>query len=726
MFGALAISVRLYEGCYHGAGDWPPSPARLLQALVAGAARGATLVEQDRFALLWLETLVPPLIAAPRMRAGRGFRNFVPNNDLDAVGGDLKRLGKIRAAKQIRPILFDAEVPLLYLWAFQESREALANAKRVCAIAERLYQLGRGVDMAWSWADIIDESEVEGRLARYCGAIYHPAKGRVGLALRCPQPGSLKSLQDRFRANGRRFSRSDSTGGQVFSQPPPARFRMVSYDSPPARLLFDILSAGGENAETEFAPWPLARAVELVTGTRDRAAFRLKEGLPGTAALIERVLIARDANEADKATRVRIVPLPSIGHTHADHAIRRVLVEVPPNCPLSAADVRWGFSTGLTIDHQTGEVHSELVPASDGSILGHYGIGHPARVWRTVTPVALPRAAPRRPTAQPARRKGAPERIAEEQRAAGAIAQALRHAGVDGGAIAIRVQREPFAGSGERAEAFAHGAHFVKERLWHVEITFAQPQHGPLIIGDGRYLGLGLMRPAREAWRDVAVFRLGAEAGVATADRGGFLQAVRRALMALARRDDGRVPRLFSGHEDDGRPAQSGRHEHVFLSATDRDEDGYIDTLIVSAPWKCDHSVRPNANDAELLDRTVGLLERVRAGRLGVISLLLDPRGSDDFELMGPAHTWESHADYCPTRAAAGDNDPASAFRLDAVMECRRRGLPAPEVQLLSHCQDNTGRLQGRLLLSFAAAVPGPIMIGRDSHQGGGLFLAAR
>ena len=98
----LLISVRFHDGRYHGRLDWPPSPARLFQALVAGAAQGQMLTEEDRRALLWFETLDPPEIAAPPMRAGQGFRNYVPNNDLDAVGGDPQRISEIRA-RQVHP-----------------------------------------------------------------------------------------------------------------------------------------------------------------------------------------------------------------------------------------------------------------------------------------------------------------------------------------------------------------------------------------------------------------------------------------------------------------------------------------------------------------------------------------------------------------------------------------------------------------------------------------------
>src|SRR5581483_6685460 len=63
---ALAIYVRLHDGRYHGRGDWPPSPARLFQALVAGAGLSGPLQEKEREALRWLEALPAPIIADPR------------------------------------------------------------------------------------------------------------------------------------------------------------------------------------------------------------------------------------------------------------------------------------------------------------------------------------------------------------------------------------------------------------------------------------------------------------------------------------------------------------------------------------------------------------------------------------------------------------------------------------------------------------------------------------
>ena len=739
----LAVSVRFYEGWYHGrprGEPWPPSPARLFQALVAGAARGEMLTEEDRRAFAWLESLDPPSIAAPSMRAGQEFRNFVPNNDLDAVGGDPKRVGEVRAPKLIRPILLEAGTPLHYLWTFDDNPDAQANAERVCAIAECLYQLGRGVDMAWAWGEVVAAENAQARFAAYDGVVYRPGSAGGDRTLALPIKGSLDSLVERHKETRKRLQtlyepkparkgpeRSVAVG-QIFAQPRKPRFGHLAYDSPPRRSVFDLVGAN--------APWRLDRIAALTERARDGAAARLKVAEPDKSACIDRVLIGRDATEADKAARVRIIPLPSVGHPHADHAIRRILVEVPPNCPIPHADLEWGFSgLDLGADYQTGEVIDEnatfLTTQADRGMLRHYGIdpAYPARVWRTVTPAVLPQSAARRrmdPTClgDPADRKGASERTTEQNRAAAAVIQALRHAGVGAGVTAIRVQREPFTGRGERAEYFAPGTRFVKERLWHLEIIFAQPVGGPLIIGDGRYLGLGLMEPVSDATLDLVIFRLATEPRVATADRTALLSAIRRALMSLSRRSDGSVPRLFSGHETSGAPAQSGRHEHVFLSGADLDGDGCIDTLMISAPWRCDHSMHSIRGDATLFDCVTTSLEVVRAGKLGVVTLARNAAGAEDGRFVGPARIWESHTCYGLTRPVRRGDNSVEVLGRDAAAECQRRGLPAPGVELLDHSIDGYGHIAGRLRLSFAVGILGPIILGRDSHKGGGLFLA--
>jgi len=59
----------------------------------------------------------------------------------------------------------------------------------------------------------------------------------------------------------------------------------------------------------------------------------------------------------------------------------------------------------------------------------------------------------------------------------------------------------------------------------------------------------------------------------------------------------------------------------------------------------------------------------------------------------------------------------------DLAAECERRGFPTPEVTILNPLPLVLGAsFATHLKLTFASAVEGPLMLGRDSHSGGGLF----
>ena len=572
----LLITVRLHDGRYHGAGQGPPAPARLFQALIAGAGLGGPrCLERFEPALRWLERLDSPLVASPAVVNGQAVKLYVPNNDLDAVGGDPRRIGKIRTEKAMKPRLIAAGGAWLYAWSFDDGDEAVDHAKNICLLAERLYQLGRGVDMAWAWGEVLDDDVIEQRLAEHQGPIHRPSLASDGVELACPMPGSLKSLKARYRAGQGRFA-ADERGRQVFHQPPKPRFQQVAYDSPPARRVYEIREC---STEARFVVWPVDQASALVTTLRDRAVERLETGLPDEVAVVRGVLIGRKpdgSNASPVSSRVRIVPLPSIGHYHADHGIRRVLVEVPGECPLRADDVHWAFS-GLDIaDSETKDGGGPvLATTADDRMLQHYGVGSQVgyRVWRTVTPAALP--LPRQTRA--GRQRGAvdssnAEHAAELKQVAAAVVQALRHAGVSQRPVTLRPQREPFAARGQHAAAFAAGTRFAAKRLWHVEVAFAEPMAGPLVIGDGRFLGLGVMAPVREH-SGIHVFVI--DAGLhADAEPTDVARALRRAVMSRVQEVIGPrrpLPAFFSGHDRDGAPAKREVRPHLtFVFDRDR------------------------------------------------------------------------------------------------------------------------------------------------------------
>src|SRR5665213_3670893 len=406
MAHALIVSIRLYERRYHGAGEWPPAPARLFQALVAGAGLGGPLEDQDCRALAWIETLDLPLIAAPRVHDGHTVTQYVPNNDLDSVGGDPRRIAEIRlATKVFKPRLLDDSEPFKYVWTLKQTGDGnTEQASGVCDLAERLYQFGRGVDFACAWGEVVDEAQLEECLFSYPGTIHYPSSGGNGVLLKCPVPGSLKSLQDRYLDSGKRFHAElrGRVAKKTFTKASMPRFALVAYDSPPTHLVFDLRSI--DDGES-FAMWPLAETGQLAEILRDGATSHLTSSMPSRRVSIENILAGRRTDDTDKipaAERVRIIPLPSIGHHYADLKIRRVLVEVPPGSPLDADDVQWAFSGLEPIDPESGEslgITVTLTADERGSgMLSHYGIGgrQGHRRWRTVTPAALPDSAMRR------------------------------------------------------------------------------------------------------------------------------------------------------------------------------------------------------------------------------------------------------------------------------------------------------------------------------------------
>jgi CRISPR-associated protein Csb2 len=413
------------------------------------------------------------------------------------------------------------------------------------------------------------------------------------------------------------------------------------------------------------------------------------------------------------------LPLPSIGFVHADQAIRRVLVEVPPECPIAASDLQWAFS-GLAPDVavETGEILSDtrLVPTAEDGMLRHFGLADApaARCWRTVTPVALPYL-----PLPPARHDGS-ARALRECDTIEAVRQALRHIGEPAEVPAIRVQREPFSGHGQRADVFAEGSRFAPPRLHHVELRFAAPRNGPLVLGDGRWLGLGLMAPVDEL---PGVLALRIVAGLAPgAAPANIAAALRRAVMARVQEKIGAavLPPFFTGHSADGMPLRGGGHAHLvcaFDPATPR--------LLIVAPHLLEAraATRDERGHLTTLDAALTGFRDLRAGAAG--RLLLAPAEvlpvTDP--LLAVARGWVSVTPFVPTRYAKR-LVPERVIEDDILRECRGRDWAEPALRDVAVREGPHGGLTATMRLEFAVARAGPILFGRTAHQGGGLFRA--
>lgn len=706
-----------FHGMSFGAPEWPPSPARVFQALVAGVARGGSISAQVVRALEWLETLSPPTIGAPRSTPGAELTLWVPNNDLDAVGGDPGKVGKIRTQKRVVPRIVEGGEPLFYVWSWDGDPGDHPGV--LIQAAERLYQLGRGVDLAWARAEIADGESLERLLMRFPGVVHLPGGfGDRGGSL-CPMPGSLASLCRRHDAKRIREVVDGRHRRELFENAPKPLFRPVRYDRRGTVYVYDLLDA---RDEARAFPVSLRLVARLVEHVRDAAADRLRAAFPAQSAEIERILIGRKPDGRDAgpiADRVRIIPLPSIGHPHADLGVRRIAVELPGGASLAAEDLAWAFD-GLSPAHQeTGEVALVLARAESASMLERYR--RVARSFRTVTPVVLPESAARRriePTRRSKEAKAGSERDSEERAARSAVTTALRHAGIFAELQTVSVQREPFDRRGARAESFAEGTRFAKERLWHVQVTVDRCIEGPTMLGDGRFLGLGLLAP--EDSPDGAhafVIEEGLVNGAAPLE---VAAALRRAVLSRTQMVLGErraLPAYFSGHEADGAPARDTPHiSFVF--------DSQLSRLLVLAPHVVDRR-EPDLTERGylgLLDRALEGFLVLRAGKAGLLSLRRATVALASDPVFASSPQWRSVTPYRVTRHAK-KGSATEAVSTDVVTECRRRGLPRPRrVTVMSTKGVGGVGLFGEVELEFARAVPGPIILGRSRHLGGGFF----
>ncbi|WP_395826416.1 type I-U CRISPR-associated protein Csb2 [Elstera sp.] len=460
--------------------------------------------------------------------------------------------------------------------------------------------------------------------------------------------------------------------------------------------------------------------MRLITVIRDAAAVVLARNHPDRAPLVERLLIGLRAHAAEMPRRLRLIPVPSQGAQGLEAVFSKLFLSIPPDCPWSEGEIRGALSGLVVADWVLTPIP---LPGTEAcpSLWSQQG----ARHWVSLTPLALPAL-----SSQP--RRGYHR---TEDSAQAALIQAFRQAGFDPRQyIAGQVRRTPFSGAGPQAEAFAVPPRFPPQRLWYAALTVAEPIQGPLLLGDGRWLGLGVMtpvgqvgrltlRPAAETLPDAVAYRLLPGCRPPKDQAPAVAAAIRAAVMSLARDATGGVPLLFSGHLAGPGPARLGNHRHIYLAVLDRDGDGLLDEVRLIAPWRVDRSPGVEgadpAADRAVFARVAAQLRIVRAGAQGVL-LLAAPKPL-------PPETsaiWTSLTRYRPTRHPRGKADAASFIADDVRLELTRRGLPPP-VDCGVRRIVWQGGVSAHLILSFANPLTGPILIGRDAHQGGGLLCPA-
>ena len=629
---ALLITVRFLDPVhYYGVPEWPPDPARLFQALIAGAAgkdqSGPGLSDADRAALQWLERQAQPVIAADEAPRTPEITQYRHNGDSRVPDEDRQQL--VESTRLLGP-----GTAVRYLWA---SIKRCPEAERIAEMARRVYRLGRGRDGAHAIGEILPPSAAWPLLA---GRVAYPtvgsreAQGEAGeVHMRGPAPGALEMLEERHQS----FFGLASGPARGVPSPEP-EWRIVEYKPFRERVL----------------PFTLSAAVDL-------------EEFSAVSSRLHQHALEHAGESAEWIAQAKIIPLPSIGHPQADLRIRRILVSVPRECELGAREIKRVFARDY------GAI--TLTQEWDTAFLRYYGVsGLAARRWRSVTPM----------------------KHSDIERLAALCAQAEICARI----TQMCTQPAPFQRYGMLS---GHG--------WaHVDLEFDRPVRGPIALG---VLGAGVFAPVDEP---LGVMTYDVSVPLPSSARDLLIKAARGKLISLADEESSRwgpaLLRMASGHESDGRPILTGKHEHVFLSAAVNARGG-IQVLMLSAPWAGDKSYLPGNLEIRCFERLARLLEgklRLPGGR----PVHLTRRESPPALLVAASRTWVAHTPYRIFRSQAKRGLSLSE---SVVRECSLHGLPTPAL---------IEAAGARVRIKFDCPVSGPVLLGDESHHGYGLFEGER
>jgi CRISPR-associated protein Csb2 len=555
----LAIEVELLGGRYvatehndRSRAEWPPHPARFFSAMVAALHDQEPADPAERAALLWLEQQpAPQLDVDLNVDEHAGRREvrsvFVPVNDVTLVGdpeaevrearerlmtleqGEQARtsLSEIRKARKeiekrearlasfiaaqqlvdrvpaasaiatatallpdrrVRqertfPTIIPARPTFAFIWPDSQATEHFQALRRLC---DRVTRLGHSSSLVRCR---IAERAFEPSLVPQSNGEY---------VLRVVGPGQLDRLEEAY-------TRHQAVDARVLPAKPQRYGRPSMHGADVASSVFSdewiVLerSAGDRPLSSRSVDLAVAlrRALLEIHGTTD-----LPSALSGHAV----------SGEPTSQPHLAFVPLPWVGHPHADGSIQGLAL-VPPRS-LAPNDretllrllAKWESQRGDSNDGYAIELGtpSDLgralrvrfrrvdVPSKAALNVGRWC--KPARRFVTATPIALDR--------HPGRLRSNVARAAHAAatEAGRSIADACARIGLPR-PMTVSISLAPLLPGAQHIREFApwppQPGKTRRARV-HAEIVFAEPVRGPVIVGAGRHFGLGLCLPVPE------------------------------------------------------------------------------------------------------------------------------------------------------------------------------------------------------------------------------------
>jgi CRISPR-associated protein Csb2 len=553
----LAIEIELLTGRYAAtahhdrrSAEWPPHPARFFSALVAALHDGETVDPLERESLLWLERQSPPALdvsvpSSPGDWQRRVLDVFVPVNDVSLISDADREMVAAENALSV------ADSPS----KLKVGRSTLDKAtKRVAAVlgtpsgtssrtdldaAAALFPEGRTRQVrtfpvvvppqshfrfVWREEPPAPVRQALGQLCRRVARLGHSSSlvrcavvsdatptlqpdADGDLVLRTVCPGQLDSLEAAFRKH-------QGIDGRVLPSIP-TRYSSV--------LRQRQLPEPGEGQFSE--DWIV---FERVGGGRPLASRG-----PELAMALRRALIEQHGSETlpewisghqtdgrpSNVSHLAFVPLPFIGDPHADGSVQGCALVLPRGTTGAERDVllrlvaSWEAARGDFGQHPE-SVESPIMSLANADRLLPVRVRRrefspktslmvrtwcrPSTRFVTATPIALDR----HPGNLRSNREGTSQRAAIEAQIS--IAKACVSIGLPS-PTAVEISLAPLLTGAQSVQAFSpwpRRADLARRAKVHAEIRFPIPVRGPVVLGAGRFFGLGLCLPVSDGeWR---------------------------------------------------------------------------------------------------------------------------------------------------------------------------------------------------------------------------------
>lgn len=545
----FAIEVSLLTGRYvatayndRRASEWPPHPARLFSALTATCLSNEEVDPFESEALEWLESLPAPEIAASEAAVRDVVTVFVPVNDAHQTG-DVE--AEVQALDNAREELEAADTPKARAAALKKVGKAEKKLAESMARAVAIPARPPTIKVALNGERVLPEFRV--RQPRTFPSV-SPVDPVVTFIWKGSRPAEVhRRALDRLLARVVRLGHSSSlVSARLLDSAPaatwfPSQTGRTVLRTTRTGQLDALIEAYSRHKETE--PRVMPAGFTTYTNIREpvpkpapstcfesdglvlqrvggpRLPITAAAGLAGT---LRRLILSTAAEpipevisghlpdgSASGRDHLAIVPLPFVGSSHATGHLLGVALLLPKDSTLEDRRALY-----LAIDAWEKEARTPGDEEDNPAVPIHLGrLGswlvrrledqerqatlksgtwtRLSRVWYSVTPVALDR--------HPGdlRSRNARKYATAVAKAERSLEAAVQRIGLPR-PIRVLVEPNPVLAGSVPARAFGRFPEDLKKNprvLTHAILEFPEPVQGPILIGAGRYLGLGLFRP---------------------------------------------------------------------------------------------------------------------------------------------------------------------------------------------------------------------------------------